>query len=292
MADYSNSPAALKSAAAKVRADRAGGTDSPAALKAAIAKGVAAQLAAKANGGKDTHNGGSNVTSSRPPAAAAPRPPATAATPTAQSPVASIVQPFLTPTQQAALDKIDSNYGFTFSADQRKIADATTTTNTGLFNSQVTHDTATSNANQAMAARGLFQSSIRDSELNDLDTAMTARNNLLNTNLNRLALDTNAAMGHLTSNWVDDHNMYNAMAVTNAQAQVPVLPPPVVTPPAPKPPANPAPPTTQPPNPNAAWGAGSTANGNKDTHQGGTNLSGPSVGDMGGDKASASTGGK
>lgn len=132
--------------------------------------------------------------------------------------------PFLTGPQQAGQIKYDTTYGYNVAALNRKLGDATATTNQNLANSQRTHDLGYNTTNQNTAARGLFQSSIRGTDLNDLDTAMTMRNNILNTNLARMNIDTQSQLAKLGTDYATTHNLYNTMAVSNAQGIPPVVP--------------------------------------------------------------------
>lgn len=145
--------------------------------------------------------------------------PGTAATTTTHS--APPVQPFLNPTQEGALQTIESNTSNKISALERAIGDATVNTNQGLFNNQHTRDISTQAANWNMAARGLFQSSIRDGDLNDIDATLAMRNNILNTNLNRLTVDNQGQITHANDLLGITHNQYNGLAVANAQAVTP-----------------------------------------------------------------------
>lgn len=142
--------------------------------------------------------------------APAPKPPAT---------------PYLTPAQQAALNRYDLGNSTAVGAQQRRISDSTFNTNQSLAQNASTRTLDTSNANQSMAARGLFESSIRDGDLNDIDATITMRNNILNTNLGRVITDANSAIGRLNTDYGITHGQYNQLAVENAQAITPDIAP-------------------------------------------------------------------
>jgi hypothetical protein len=134
------------------------------------------------------------------------------------------VAPFLTPAQQRALSAYDEKYGIRLGGLTGKLGAATTKTQDSLYQAQRAHDIRSDNTNQVMAARGLFQSSIRAGALNDLDANLTIRQNLLNTNLRNLALQTNSEIGQMATDYAVTHNTYNDAAVQNAAGQMPVLP--------------------------------------------------------------------
>jgi hypothetical protein len=177
---------------------------------------------------------------------AATAPPATSQPSTASTspaPASPPAAPFLTSAQQYKLGLFDASIAQKIAAEQARETQGTATTNAQLNAAKQTHDVNTDNTNQSTAARGLFQSSIRDADLNDIDATLAMRNNILNTNLQKLMTDATSAIGGLQTDWATTHNYYNTIAAANAQAQTPVLPAPGTagTSPTPARPAQPAP---------------------------------------------------
>jgi hypothetical protein len=149
---------------------------------------------------------------------AAPPPPATALHDTS-----AIVQPFLTPEQSRAWMTEDQSYQPTLDDYQRQIQDATTTTGQREFDNQHATAVAINNANAAFAARGLFTSSIRDADLNDLQATLTMKNNILDTALKTTTADITRRGEDLTRRHTIDAAYYAALAATNAQGVTPAL---------------------------------------------------------------------
>jgi hypothetical protein len=135
--------------------------------------------------------------------------------------MADPVAPFLTPDQQAALTGFDTNYNISQGALNQQASDANTNYQTGVTANQKTHDINTDTANWNMAARGLFQSSIRDADLNDINATLTTRNNILRSNLNRTMANIAIAREKLQNSYTTEHNLYNWYSTQNAMNQTP-----------------------------------------------------------------------
>ncbi len=151
------------------------------------------------------------------------------------------VAPFLTPVQQASFNAAAAKYAQSRAGLEQQLTDAPINTHTAIQAAQQTAATDTNTTNQSTAARGLFQSSIRDSDLNDIASTLTTRTNLLNTNLATLTTGINGQIGNLDTNWGNTQGLYNANAVVNAQAVAPNVPPATpATPAVPKAPSAPA----------------------------------------------------
>ena len=137
----------------------------------------------------------------------------------AQAPGQQPPSPFLTAAQQYKLQQYDSTIGQKMIGLQRTLGDTTAKTNAEMAANVHTHDVNTNNVNQVTAARGMFQSSIRAGELNDIDTTLTMKNNILGTALQTLNLNTTKDINTLTTDWASTHNYYNTLAASNAFAQ-------------------------------------------------------------------------
>lgn len=151
---------------------------------------------------------------------------APATTTTTPAPVA----PYLTPTQQAALNTIITNNNNSITGYQQTYANDVTTTNQDLQAAQLTHDNSTNSTNQSTAARGMFQSSIRDNDLADINSALTTRQNTLNTALNSDFITMNQNIKQANDNITNAQGTANGEGVENAQAATPVLPTTTTTP--------------------------------------------------------------
>lgn len=137
------------------------------------------------------------------------------------TPARTPVNPYLTPDQQAALTNYDYNYSNTINDLNRAFGVDTFNTQQSLASAQKTHDVNTETSNENAAARGLFQSSIRASALNDIDATLTTRSNILNTALSNASISTQAKIAQLGSEYAVEHNLYNTYAVQNAAGQTP-----------------------------------------------------------------------
>lgn len=187
--------------------------------------------------GASFHQTGAATAPTRAAAPAAPVAPAAPAAPVDTGP-----SPFLTPAQQAALDKYNATYrtkignvnpdalkGLT--ADQitqalingggtfgQALSQGEANYTAGLGNAQHVHDISADNANQMMAARGLFQSSIRDGDLNDIDATLATRNAALKTAWTSLQTRIGTQFNTSTTDLGYTDQYYHGLAVQNAQA--------------------------------------------------------------------------
>lgn len=90
-------------------------------------------------------------------------------------------------------------------------------TNTALQAASLAHARASDQANQLAAARGVFQSSIHDNDLNDLDAALVERQNMLNTALRTFTDQVNSHIALIqNTNIPQTQQEYNQIAVQNA----------------------------------------------------------------------------
>jgi hypothetical protein len=206
-------------------------------------KSLKAVAASKAKGAsfttaKPTGASLSGLKAAKPPVRTAPAAPAkstAAAAPTAPP-------PFLTPAEQAAWQKYQGSYadrigninpdslagaapdqitqalingggtlGQQLSAGQSRFT-------SGIGNAQQSHDINTDMTNQATAARGLFQSSIRDGDLNDIDATLATRNAALNTAWSSLQTRVGTAYNQAVRDYGTTSDYYSGLGVSNAQA--------------------------------------------------------------------------
>lgn len=211
--------AAAKSASTKAKQQSAGSKATQRSAAQAPANPFWSQAAGKSwdpgtqpvSKGQPLPSGATTSTSST--SAGAPKPPATPAA------------PYLTPTQQLDQINFDSGIDGQIQTLSDGIRDAGINTHQALVDAQQAHDVNTESANESAAARGLFQSSIRAGDLNDIDATLTTRQNTLNTALWNLTISNNSQIGRLTTQRSEGDSAFLGMAVQNAQAQVPVVPP-------------------------------------------------------------------
>lgn len=178
---------------------------------------------------------------SKTPTRTAPAKPAAPAAPTAPP-------PFLTPAEQAAWTKYQGSYQDRIgninpdalagaSPDQitqalingggtlgQSLAAGQSKYTTAMGNALQAHDISTDNANQVMAARGLFQSSIRDGDLNDIDATLATRNATLNTAWSSLQTRIGTAYDTSVRDFGTTAGYYAGLGVQNAQASDTGLP--------------------------------------------------------------------
>lgn len=170
-------------------------------------------------------------------------------TPTTPAKPPTPTTPFLTPAQQAAWSAYQTKYGYNVTALNQALSTGQANEVLAVGNAKLGAAQNSSNADQSAAARGIFASSINKSDLTDINTALTMRENLLDTGLKTLQMNTATRLGTLSDDYNTTDNYYNQIAVQNAQGE-PVAPdpttPPTPAPPAPKPPA---PKTQKPPQP-------------------------------------------
>lgn len=160
----------------------------------------------------------------------------------APAPTSAPVLPFLTPDQQGALNNAWSNYYYGTNADNQRIGDANVDYGNTITQNAKVARVNTAAENNAAAARGLFESSIRDGALNDIAATQANNNNIALTNLHRLVGSLQADIGRLTTNWGIAQGTAAGEGVANAQA------------------VTPTPSTTTTPNPNSQTPVSSSPN--------------------------------
>ena len=138
--------------------------------------------------------------------------------------IAPAAAPFLTPAQQIAYNAAYGKYGAMIGKLNQGMGNETTLTNQKLAQAQVAHDTSSANDAQNTAARGVFDSSIRATDLNDIDTTLALARNNLNTALWNYNTQYNANVNEANNSWANEQGVYNQMAVSNAQGVTPVVP--------------------------------------------------------------------
>lgn len=199
-------------------------------------------IGAKLSTNRPTHTGAklSGLKTAKPPT----RAPAAAPTRTAPAAPAAPTAPppFLTPAEQAAWNKYQGGYADRIgninpdslagaSPDQitqalingggtlgQSLSQGQSRYTAGMGNAQQSHDLSADNANQVMAARGLFQSSIRDADLNDIDATLAARQATLNTAWGSLQTRIGTAYNQAVRDFGTTGGYYNGLSVSNAQA--------------------------------------------------------------------------
>lgn len=124
--------------------------------------------------------------------------------------------PFLTPDEQRTWNDEQATIAGQIQALNNALTQALPTLNQNLADAQKQHDVSTNNDNQAMAARGLFQSSIRAADLNDLDATLTTRQNLLNTNYKNFLVNTQGQIDTLNKTLNNDSDYYTQLMAQNA----------------------------------------------------------------------------
>lgn len=169
-------------------------------------------------------------------------------TTTKTTPAAPVV-PFLTPAQQLALNNWNTRYGDSLAKLNASDQNALATFNLSNSANQLKAATSSNTTNQNMAARGMFQSSIRDTALNDIATTLANQYNVLHTRYQATLLNDATSRGELQGQNAGQQLYYNDLAVQNAQSVPPnttptttttTTPAPTATTPT-KPPAQPKP---------------------------------------------------
>lgn len=188
-----------------------------------------------------------------PPAGApAPTHPVTTSTPAAPPDMSGAKwMGYLTPDQLGQLNAASTTYGINVGAQSRRSGvqldannqptgavspsgDAEIQYNQTVQAAQHQHDVQQAQANEALAARGLFQSSIRANDLADIDAAMVQRQITAKSALDTLIADATDAIGRLNAGWGSTQLSYQGLAGQNAAA-LPPGPPTVTTTQAPGP---------------------------------------------------------
>lgn len=158
-------------------------------------------------------------------AASPPGTPAPQPTPVAGAGAAPAVSPFLTADQTAAFNTSWNNYQNSLNTDTTNLGNATVNEAASIKNDAATALQNGTTENASAAARGLFNSSIRDGALNDIAATQANNDYIAATNLSQLSDSINANIKLLNDNWGATQTLYNAYAVTNAQGVTPVVPP-------------------------------------------------------------------
>lgn len=187
-----------------------------------------------------------------------PTAPTTPTTPSGAAPIASGVPidlAGLTGDQQQTYINAYSKYmGSIHSLGQQatnaQIADDQST---AAENKGYTANTEAENANAA--ARGMFQSSIRDGALNDIDATHVMNLNNIGANLQNALNSINSQTGGLNTDWGAEQGLMDWYRIQNSQA----TPPPVTTP---KPTPQPGPITPPGPPPTKGVGRGTARQSN------------------------------
>lgn len=195
--------------------------------------------------GAQTYAPGVSPSVSPPPASpAAPPPgaqnPGTHPVTTTQTITPPPVAPFLTAAQQTALNQAGDNWSLGLTQQNNRVRQGMVQSGLGNpaafdFNSgnvdqalnpssggdwaaaQINHDKNIAAANEALAARGMFQSSVRANDLADIDTALALRQNEIRTNLANLIGDATAQVTWLNNNWNHIQAGGLAQQIENAQ---------------------------------------------------------------------------
>lgn len=153
-----------------------------------------------------------------PPGTSAPAPGAT--TP---APPPAPVSPFWTPAQQAAWTQYNIKYNQQIRDLNQRLIDAQGAHDTRIIAAQHTEAVNQNLANQAAAARGVFQSGIRQTMLSDIDTAYTMTKTALDTTLHSIQLSVNGRIGDLGSDYGIAQGEFNQEGVANAQGVTPTV---------------------------------------------------------------------
>lgn len=144
-------------------------------------------------------------------------------TKTATAKAAPAPSPYLTPSQMATYEKDQATQQTAINTDIGTENTDLSTLNSDESSNTTAYGSKEDADNWALSARGLGQSSIRDSDLNDLAATYTKNaidyTTTFNTNLTKLGTAINTAQ----SNQSDLTNEYNETAVTNAEAETPTV---------------------------------------------------------------------
>src|SRR5581483_3875379 len=171
------------------------------------------------NGNRGVGSAGSALLSPGSPAPA----PAPAAAPAPAPPPPAPVSPFWTPAQQDAWTQYNIKYNQQIRDLNQRLIDAQGTHDARIIAAQHTDAVNTNLANQAAAARGVFNSGIRQTMLSDIDTAYTMTKTALDTTLHSIQLTTNGQIGDLGTDYGIAQGQYNQEGVANAQGVTPTI---------------------------------------------------------------------
>lgn len=185
-------------------------------------------------------NGNSNGVASAGSALLAPIPPTTAhapGTPSPATPATPPVAPFWTQAQQDAWLQYNTKYNQQIRNLNQRLIDAQGAHDQRIIVAQHTEAVNENLANQAAAARGVFNSGIRQTMLSDIDTTYTITKTALDTTLHSIQLTTNGQIHDLGTDYGITQGEYNQEGVANAQGVTPTVQAPQA--PAPTPTTNP-----------------------------------------------------
>lgn len=152
-------------------------------------------------------------------AAAAPAPAA------ASSPASNTVQPFLTDPQKAALAAWNTKFGNDIAQFNQNDTDAWAKYNASYGADQFKNAEQVDTTNQAMGARGIGFSSIRDNALNDLAVTLAQQQTALQTARDAALFKDQAGRDTATAQNTAEQKLYDSYAVGNAQAVPPTTTP-------------------------------------------------------------------
>lgn len=151
---------------------------------------------------------------------------ATTTAPAAASTAAAApVSPYLTPAQQLALGNWNTTYGEDIANLGLSDSNALTKYNVGMAADTLKNAETVDATNQAEAARGMFQSSIRAGALNDLAATLAQQTNVLQTNYNTSMLKDQSSRVALSGKNSYEQTYYNELGVGNAQSITPAVTP-------------------------------------------------------------------
>lgn len=143
---------------------------------------------------------------------------------TVTPPTSPLVAPFLTPDQQQQMNDAWVNYQTARNAATGNIEVARANYYNGQQQAGQQHLVNSAKTNEAMAARGLFESSIRAGALNDIDATLAMQQNLLRTQWNTTYLKNMQDIGIQDVGWGNRTGISDVQQVQNAAGQTPVLP--------------------------------------------------------------------
>ncbi|MGZ6570471.1 MAG: hypothetical protein ACXVHB_05920 [Solirubrobacteraceae bacterium] len=146
---------------------------------------------------------------------------ATQQTPPGPRPGAPTVQPFLTPVQQSALTAWNTKYAGALADLGQSDTDVWAKFDSSMATDQLKYAQNADMTNQSMAARGMFQSSIRDNALNDLGSTLAQQQNILKTNRDSALFHNQTQRGVLAGQDAAEQANYQGLEVTNAQGVPP-----------------------------------------------------------------------
>lgn len=112
-----------------------------------------------------------------------------------------IAPPGLTPDQAAAFNTAWNNYQGSLNTDNASLAQAPITEAQTIANDKATFVQNSETAQAGAAARGMFNSSIKDGALNDIQATQTNNDLLAAGQLSTLTTSINADIARLTGNW-------------------------------------------------------------------------------------------